>query len=198
MMSINSTQVISCLNLDEAVNFARDIAQGDGFGKSLNDLSAAQKVMRERSVRMLSNAQVWSRVVAAGRATPKNKTAFAYARMKTRKVSKTYSLDKCLAHLDQQIIAARGNGLDKFNDREMRKYVRDLADKMKDIQGKIHPKAVPVLSTAQIYLKEISDLASEKRDAKDNAAQISERAQKDYDAAKKAYDDSKAAALATP
>ena len=198
MMSINSTQVISCLNLDEAVNFARDIAQGDGFGKSLNDLSAAQKVMRERSVRMLSNAQVWSRVVAAGRATPKNKTAFAYARMKTRKVSKTYSLDKCLAHLDQQIIAARGNALDKFNDREMRKYVRDLADKMKDIQGKIHPKAVPVLSNAQIYLKEISDLASEKRDAKANAAQISERAQKDYDAAKKAYDDSKAAALATP
>ena len=80
----------------------------------------------------------------------------------------------------------------------MRKYVRDLADKMKDIQGKIHPKAVPVLSNAQIYLKEISDLASEKRDAKANAAQISERAQKDYDAAKKAYDDSKAAALATP
>ena len=65
----------------------------------------------------------------------------------------------------------------------MRKYVRDLADKMKDIQGRYTPKAVPVLSNAQIYLKEISDLASEKRDAKANAAQISERTQKDYDAA---------------
>ena len=64
MSSINSTQVISCLNLDEAVNFARDISEGIGFGKSLNDLSEAQKVLRDRSVRMLSNAQVWSRVVA--------------------------------------------------------------------------------------------------------------------------------------
>ena len=198
MSSINSTQVISCLNLDEAVNFARDISEGIGFGKSLNDLSEAQKVLRDRSVRMLSNAQVWSRVVAAGRATPKNKTAFAYARMKTRKTSKTYSLDKCLSHLDQQIISAQGNGLDKFNDREMRKYVRDLADKMKEIQSKIHPKALPVLTSAQLYLKEISDLASEKRDAKAKATEIPERAQKDYDNAKKAYEDSKAAALAAP
>ncbi|WP_293137962.1 ATP-binding cassette domain-containing protein [Moritella sp.] len=181
MISINSTQVISCLDLDEAVNFARDISEGIGFGRSLNDLSEAQKVLRDRSVRMLSNAQVWSRVVAAGRATPKNKTAFAYARLRTRKTSKTFSLDKCLSHLDQQIISAQGNGLDKFNDREMRKYVRDLADKMKEIQGKIHPKALPVLTSAQIYLKEISDLASEKRDAKAKATEIPERAQKDYD-----------------
>ena len=198
MSSINSTQVISCLDLDEAVNFARDISEGIGFGKSLNDLSEAQKVLRDRSVRMLSNAQVWSRVVAAGRATPKNKTAFAYARLRTRKTSKTFSLDKCLSHLDQQIISAQGNGLDKFNDREMRKYVRDLADKMKEIQGKIHPKALPVLTSAQIYLKEISDLASEKRDAKAKATEIPERAQKDYDNAKKAYEESKAAALAAP
>ena len=51
MMSINSTQVISCLNLDEAVNFARDIAQGDGLANRFM-IDAAQKVMRERSVRM--------------------------------------------------------------------------------------------------------------------------------------------------
>ena len=88
--------------------------------------------------------------------------------------------------------------MDKFNDREMRKYVRDLADKMKEIQGKIHPKALPVLTSAQIYLKEISDLASEKRDAKAKATEIPERAQKDYDNAKKAYEESKAAALAAP
>ena len=95
-------------------------------------------------------------------------------------------------------ISAQGNGLDKFNDREMRKYVRDLADKMKEIQGKIHPKALPVLTSAQLYLKERSDLASEKRDAKAKATEIPERAQKDYDNAKKAYEDSKAAALAAP
>ena len=55
---------------------------------------------------------------------------------------------------------------------------------MKEIQGKIHPKALPVLTSAQLYLKEISDLASEKRDAKAKATEIPERAQKDYDSAK--------------
>ena len=154
MASLNATQVLSCVDLDEAVNFARDISLGVGFGKSITDLSAAQKVLRDRSVRMLSNAQVWNRVVGAGRATPKNKTAFAYARLRTRKVSKTYSLDKCLSHLDQQIITAEGNSLDKFTDREMRKYVRDLSSNMKEIQSKIHPKATPVLASAQLFYHE--------------------------------------------
>jgi len=198
MKSLNSTQVLSCVDLDEAVNFARDISSGVGFGKSITDLSAAQKVLRDRSVRMLSNAQVWNRVVAAGRATPKNKTAFAYARLRTRKVSKTYSLDKCLNHIDQQIITARGNSLDKFTDREMRKYVRELSSKMKDIQSKIHPKATPVLTNAQLFLKEIAEFESAKRDAKANGEQVPERSTKDFEAAQKIYNDSKTQAQPAP
>ena len=197
MASLNATQVFSCVDLDEAVNFARDISLGVGFGKSITDLSAAQKVLRDRSVRMLSNAQVWKRVVAAGRATPKNKTAFAYARLRTKKVSKTYSLDKCLSHLDQQIITAEGNSLDKFTDREMRKYVRDLSSNMKEIQSKIHPKATPVLTSAQLFLKEIAEYASAKRDIK-AGEKVPERTTKDFEAAKKAYDDSKNQALSAP
>ena len=45
MASLNATQVLSCVDLDEAVNFARDISLGVGFGKSITDLSAAQKVL---------------------------------------------------------------------------------------------------------------------------------------------------------
>ena len=207
---INSTQIISCEHIDDALNLTRELSEGSGTGKSINDLSAAQKVLRERSIRMLSNAQVWNRVVAAGRASKNNKTAYAYARLRTRKVAKTYSLDRCLSHVNKQIITARGNSLDKFVDRELRKYVRDLSNKMKEIQPKIHPKAVPVLESAQIYLKEIANFSASKRDtaAKAKPAKkdgekkapkiVPDRVQKEFDMAKKAYEDARAEAIKTP
>ncbi|MDB4711226.1 hypothetical protein OAF35_01010 [Verrucomicrobiales bacterium] len=207
---INSTQVISCEHIDDALNVARELSEGLETGKSIIDLSAAQKVLRERSIRMLSNAEVWSRVVAAGRASKNNKTAYAYARLRTRKVAKTYSLDRCLSHMNKQIITARGNSLDKFVDRELRKYVRDLSNKMKEIQPKVHPNAVPVLASAQLYLKEIANYAASKRDTaakpkpakkegeKKAAKIVPDRVQEGYDMAKKAYEDARAEALKTP
>ena len=207
---INSTQVISCEHIDDALNVARELSEGLEIGKSIIDLSAAQKVLRERSIRMLSNTQVWSRVVAAGKASKNNKTAYAYARLRTRKVAKTYSLDRCLFHVNQQIITARSNSLDKFLDRELRKYVRDLSNKMKEIQPKIHPKVVPVLASAQLYLKEIANHAASKRDTaakakpakkegdKKAAKIVPDRVQEGYDMAKKAYEDARAEALKTP
>ncbi|HAA87370.1 MAG TPA: hypothetical protein DCE22_03880 [Verrucomicrobiales bacterium] len=207
---INSTQIISCENIDVALNLTRELSEGSGTGKSINDLSAAQKVLRERSIRMLSNAQVWSRVVGAGRASKNNKTAYAYARLKTRKVAKTYSLDRCLSHINKQIITARGNSLDKFVDRELRKYVRDLSNTMKEIQPKIHPSAVPVLASGQLYLKEIANYSASKRDTaakakpakkegdKKAAKVVPDRVQKQFDMAKKAYEDARAEALKAP
>jgi hypothetical protein len=207
---INSTQVISCEHIDDALNVARELSEGLEIGKSIIDLSAAQKVLRERSIRMLSNTQVWSRVVAAGKASKNNKTAYAYARLRTRKVAKTYSLDRCLSHVNQQIITARSNSLDKFLDRELRKYVRDLSNKMKEIQPKIHPKVVPVLASAQLYLKEIANHAASKRDTaakakpakkegdKKAAKIVPDRVQEGYDMAKKAYEDAREEALKTP
>ena len=207
---INSTQVISCEHIDDALNVARELSEGSEMGKSIIDLGAAQKVLRERSIRMLSNAQVWSRVVAAGRASKNNKTAYAYARLRTRKVAKTYSLDRCLSHVNQQIITAKGNSLDKFVDRELRKYVRDLSNKMKEIQPKIHPRASPVLASGQLYLKEIANYSASKRDTaakakpakkegdKAVAKVVPDKVQEKYDMAKKAYEDTRAEALKTP
>ena len=207
---INATQVISCEYIEDALNITREISEGSGTGKSINDLSAAQKVLRDRSIRMLSNAQVWGRVVAAGKASKNNKTAYAYARLKTRKVAKTYSLNRCLSHVNKQIITASGNSLDKFVDRELRKYVRDLSNQMKEIQPKIHPKAVPVLASAQLYLKEIASYSVSKRDTaakpkppkkegeKTAVKIVPDRVQQKYDIAKKAYEDAKAEALKAP
>ena len=207
---INSTQVISCEHIDDALNVARELSEGSEMGKSIIDLGAAQKVLRERSIRMLSNAQVWSRVVAAGRASKNNKTAYAYARLRTRKVAKTYSLDRCLSHVNQQIITAKGNSLDKFVDRELRKYVRDLSNKMKEIQPKIHPRASAVLASGQLYLKEIANYSASKRDTaakakpakkegdKAVAKVVPDKVQEKYDMAKKAYEDTRAEALKTP
>jgi hypothetical protein len=112
--------------------------------------------------------------------------------------------------VNQQIITARSNSLDKFLDRELRKYVRDLSNKMKEIQPKIHPKVVPVLASAQLYLKEIANHAASKRDTaakakpakkegdKKAAKIVPDRVQEGYDMAKKAYEDARAEALKTP
>ena len=130
--------------------------------------------------------------------------------LKTRKVAKTYSLDRCLSHINKQIITARGNSLDKFVDRELRKYVRDLSNTMKEIQPKIHPSAVPVLASGQLYLKEIANYSASKRDTaakakpakkegdKKAAKVVPDRVQKQFDMAKKAYEDARAEALKAP
>ena len=112
--------------------------------------------------------------------------------------------------MNQQIITAKGNSLDKFVDRELRKYVRDLSNKMKEIQPKIHPRASPVLASGQLYLKEIANYSASKRDTaakakpakkegdKAVAKVVPDKFQEKYDMAKKAYEDTRAEALKTP
>ena len=81
---------------------------------------------------------------------------------------------------------------------------------MKEIQPKIHPRAVPVLVSGQLYLKEIANYSVSKRDTaakakpakkegdKKAAKIVPDRVQKQFDMAKKAYEDARAEALKAP
>ena len=177
----------------------RSIAAGTGKGKPIIDLAAAQKVLRERSniYGMLTNDKVWARIVAAGRSSKGNNTAFAYARMRTKKVAKTYSLERCISHTHNQIESASSGHLDKFTERDLRKHIRDLVTEMRRIEKKIHPEAKTLLETAKDYLGEIEDHAASRRKVGRNG-EIPERIQQQYDAAKKAYNAARSAARKTP
>ncbi len=192
-MTLNSVQVLSCSTLDEAVALIRSIVEGSGQGKPIIDLAAAQKVLRERTMRMLTNAQVWARVVAAGRANKGNNTAFAYARMRTKKVAKTYSLERCISYLHSQIELANSGSLDKFSERDLRKHMRELVAGIRKIEEKIHPQAVTLPETAKDYLEEIEDHAAVRRKV-GRKGEIPERVQQQLDTAKKAYNDARSAA----
>ena len=121
--------------------------------------------------------------------------------MKARKVSETYSLDRCIVHVDKAIDTASGGGLDKFSERDLRKYMRDLASEMKSIEGRLHPDAAPVLEAGLAYLGQISDRiealkkAESKVDDKKDA-KVPERDELEYQEAKKAYNEAVAAAKA--
>lgn len=198
-MTLNSVQVLSCSTFEEAMELIRSIAAGTGKGKPIIDLAAAQKVLRERSniYGMLTNDKVWARIVAAGRSSKGNNTAFAYARMRTKKVAKTYSLERCISHTHNQIESASSGHLDKFTERELRKHIRELVTEMRRIEKKIHPEAKTLLETAKDYLGEIEDHAASRRKVGRNG-EIPERIQQQYDAAKKAYNAARSAARKTP
>ncbi len=194
-MTLNSVQVLSCSTFEEAVELIRSIAAGTGQGKPIIDLAAAQKVLRERSNihGLLTNDKIWARIVAAGRSNKGNNTAFAYARMRTKKVSKTYSLELCISYLQGLIESANSTSLDKFTERDLRKHMRDLSGEIKKIAGKIHPDAAILPKMAKDYLEEIEDFAEIKRKVGRNG-EIPERVQQQFDAAKKAYQDANSAA----
>lgn len=191
--TLNSTIVISCEKVDEAVDIIRGIAEEDAVGKSILELAVAQKVLRERTIRMLANDQVWSRVVGAGKTLKqKNATAFAYARMKAKKTAKTYSLDRCLSHIHHQV--ERGTSkLDKMESRELRKFMREIDNEMKLVQRLLHPEAAAVYAAAEDYMDEAADHNAElKKVGKDG--EPSERIVTKYKAAKTAYSEARSAA----
>ncbi len=192
-LTLNSVQVLSCTELEQALELIRAIGSQTGQGKPIVDLAAAQKVLRERSIRMLSNDQVWARIVAAGRSNKGNNTAFAYARMRTKKVATTYSLERCISYLDGRIALARSTHLDKFTDRDLRKYMRDLGSEIRKIEAKIHPDAVSMLEATEDYLDEIEDHAAAQRKVGRNG-EIPERVEQKHAAAKTAYEDARGAA----
>ncbi|MCP4847245.1 MAG: hypothetical protein GY899_04770 [Verrucomicrobiaceae bacterium] len=192
-MTLNSVQVLSCTGLEEALELIRAIASGTGKGKPIVELSAAQKVLRERSIRMLSNPQVWARIVAAGRSSKGNNTAFAYARMRTKKVAKTYSLERCISYLDSRIALAKSTHLDKLNDRDSRKYMRDLVTQVRKVEAKVHPDAALMVEVSEDYLKEIEDHAAARRKVGRNG-EIPQRIEEKHAAAKTAYEDARSAA----
>jgi hypothetical protein len=192
-LTLNSVQVLSCTGLEEALELMRAIASQTGKGKPIVDLAAAQKVLRERSIRMLSNEQVWARIVAAGRSNKGNNTAFAYARMRTKKVAKTYSLERCISYLDGRIALAKSTHLDKFTDRDLRKYMRDLAGEVRKVEAKVHPDAAIMLKASRDYLEEIEDHAAARRKVGRNG-EIPQRIEQRHAAAKTAYEDARGAA----
>ena len=192
-MTLNSVQVLSCTGLEEVLELIRAIASGTGKGKPIVELSAAQKVLRERSIRMLSNPQVWSRIVAAGRSNEGNNTAFAYARMRTKKVAKTYSLERCISYMDSRIALAQSTHLDKFDDRDLRKYMRDLVTQVRKVEAKVHPDAALMVEVAEDYLKEIEDHAAARRKV-GRKGEIPQRIEERHAAAKAAYEDARSAA----
>ena len=191
-MTLNSVQVLSCNGLEEVLALIRAIASETGKGKTIADLAEAQKVLRERSIRMLSNEQVWARIVAAGRSNKGNNTAFAYARMRTKKVAKTYSLERCISYMDGRIALAKSTHLDKFSDRDLRKYMRDLVAQVRKVEDKVHPDAALMLEASKDYLEEIEDHAAARRKVGRNG-EISPRIEERHAAAKKAYEDARTA-----
>lgn len=202
--TLSSTIVLRCKTLDDAMAVLREMSTGGDVGKTITDLAAAQGVLREKSIRMLANDAVWSRVVAAGKASKDNATAFAFARMKSRQVSSHYSIDRCLGHIAEKLKIVQGPGLDKFKERDLRKHIRDIATDMKSIERKIHPAAEPVLATGLTLLsatqgrtEALLKVQSKIKDQKEKrAAKPPEREEAKYQAAKKAYQDARAAALA--
>jgi len=191
-MTLNSVQVLSCNGLEEVLELIRAIASETGKGKTIVDLAEAQKVLRERSIRMLSNEQVWARIVAAGRSNKGNNTAFAYARMRTKKVAKTYSLERCISYMDGRIALAKSTHLDKFSDRDLRKYMRDLVAQVRKVEDKVHPDAALMLESSKDYLEEIEDHAAARRKVGRNG-EIPTRIEEKHAAAKKAYEDARTA-----
>lgn len=202
--TLNSVIVLRCATLEDAMATIRSIGAGDALGKSITDLAEAQKVLREKSVRMLANDAIWSRVVAAGKASKNNVTAFAYARMKARKISETYSLDRCIGHMSDVIATAKDGSLEKLPDRDLRKRMRDLVSELEAFDSKTHPDAEPLVEAGSLYIGAIEDRIKAKKKAEDKekdkekkkSAKIPERDEEKYQAAKKAYEDAMSAARA--
>ena len=193
--TLNNTMVLSCENFDQAMAVIRGLAEGDELGKAITDLDVAQKLLRERSIRMLSNDEVWRRIVAAGKTFPGNATAYAYARMRTKKVATTYSLDRCIAHIDQHV--DRAPDYSKLKDRDMRKGLRDLKNEMASIKNKIHPDAKELFLEAEDLIDETEDkMSAEAKIDRESDDKVSEWVTEKYREAKKAYDDARAAAKA--
>ena len=113
--------------------------------------------------------------------------------MRTKKVATTYSLERCISYLDGRIALARSTHLDKFTDRDLRKYMRDLGSEIRKIEAKIHPDAVSMLEATEDYLDEIEDHAAAQRKVGRNG-EIPERVEQKHAAAKTAYEDARGAA----
>ncbi len=193
--TLNSVIVLRCTDFESAMTLVREIAEGGEVGETITGLAEAQGVLRERSVRMLTDPNVWARVVAAGKALPGNATAYAYARMRTRKTAETYSLDRCLAHIEQSIDETKGAALDKMSSRDLRKFMRELDARLTSIEAKVHPAAGPVLEAAEDYLGEIGDL-TEERIKVGREGTPNERIVEAHNEARAAYQEARQAALA--
>ena len=193
--ALNNTQVLRCTSFDDAVAFIAAIGEGSALGKSIIGLTAAQKELRERSIRMLNNEGVWSQVVAAGRASKDNATAFAYARLKGRKVADTYSLDRCLVGIGDQVekVVGQAVGLAKFEDRELRDYMRGVTEEMVKVKRKIHPEAAAFYTAAEEYLDAAAAKIKAQRKVGRNG-EISERVTEKFAEKAKVYSDARAEA----
>ncbi len=163
--TLNSTQVLRCGHFKQAIQFIRAISGGSELGESITGLAEAQEVLRRRSVGMLSDADVWARVAAAGRASEANATAFAYARLRARKVSRTYSLDRCVGGIDAGIdkVVGQAYGLSKLDDRGLRRYVREVEDGLEALGRKVHPDAKELYDSALVYLDAAADKIKARR-----------------------------------
>ena len=192
-LTLNSAVVLSCGTFDEVMAVLRGLNSSDALGKSITDLVEAQGVLRERSVRMLTNDAIWARVVAAGKAFPGNATAYAYARVRTKKVAKTYSLDRCIAHIESHV--DRAPEFAKLKDRDIRKGIRELKGEMGSIEAKIHPDAEALFEAAEEFIDESEDkMSAEAKIDRKSDDEVSERIILSHKEARQRYSEALAAA----